>query len=110
MTIQIPNVGQALVNAKGMIASVWVNFFTQFGNPPSPAILQTTGQLNKSNSLKAAEPGNYIVTGGTISVLNLIRGTTIINLLGQKIIPVERADIVQIQYSVAPVIYFFPRY
>lgn len=88
------------VIGSAFITLVWASFFQQF-TQKAPAVQDVT----ISGSPFEYTPNNkgiFVVTGGTISNLSLIRGTVTINLTGQKIIPVSIGDTLSITYSIVP--------
>lgn len=54
--------------------------------------------------------GTIVVTGGTVSAISLIRqGTSVATGITAGLIPLSRLDSVQVTYSAAPTMTFFPR-
>jgi len=93
-------IGNAFVNL------VWASFFQQF-TQQAPAVQNIT--LDSSPFLITPNnKGIFIITGGTISILNLIRGIVTINVTGERIIPVSIGDSLEVNYSVLPTIQFLP--
>lgn len=103
-----PSLAQKVVDAVGKIIQPWNSYLQQFTQAPPKFTLVTV--TASPFTYEAVEPGYLILTGGVISILDLIRGTDIINLTGQKIIPVSIADSIEVTYSVLPTINFVPIY
>lgn len=104
----LPNMGAALVVVKnkagdiigkGFIVDPWNSYFQQFGQV-APTAAAVTGA--SPFSYTANTKGNFFVIGGTISNISLIRGTDILNVTGEKIIPISIGDTVKVTYSVLP--------
>ncbi len=105
MTLKLPNLQSALVNAKGFVLQPWISFFQQFTQAPSQVI-----DLNVNASpfvYTAVEPGILVISGGTISAITLTRGSTTVTIMG-SFIPLAIQDMVTITYSVLPIVQFFP--
>lgn len=110
MSIVIPNLARPLVDIRsGMVMgqSEWVAYLTQFVDAPTVPIVLTVGT---GVAYKAKEPGNIILSGGTVSNVVLRRGKISVNLTGIRIIPVEIKDYVTVTYTGGTVIQFWPRY
>ena len=109
MTIIVPNLNRPLVNKDGLVTkqSEWVAFFSQFVTAPN-VVVDIAGVSPLSYIVK--EPGSVYVNGGTVSSIIFSRGTTNLDVTGQKLIPVEIKDIVTVTFTVAPTIQFVPRY
>lgn len=91
---------------QAFITQVWASFFQQF-TQQAPAVQELV--LTASPFLITPNTkGNFIITGGTISNVSLIRGPIIINVTGEKIIPISIGDTLSITYSVLPVVQFLP--
>lgn len=107
MTLILPNLKSALVNAKGFVLQPWITFFQQFTQAPSQVI--DLNVIVSPFSYTAVEPGFLAITGGTISAITLTRGSTTVTITGD-LIPVAIGDIVAITYSVLPTVQFFPSF
>ena len=106
MALIVPRLDARLVDNSGLALPPWTTFFQQFVQAPSSAVSLVVGSSPFSYSAK--EPGQIAVIGGTVSAIALIRGSVNINVTGEKLILVMIKDIVQITYSVKPVIQFLP--
>ncbi len=107
MTLILPNLKSALVNAKGFVLQPWITFFQQFTQAPSQVI--DLNVIVSPFSYTAVEPGFLAITGGTISAITLTRGSTTVTITGD-LIPVAIGDIVAITYSLLPTVQFFPSF
>lgn len=108
MSIQLPNLRSPIADKNGQVADPWTAFFSQFGTPPTTHVLIVL--TGSPFFYTAKEPGNIFVTGGTVSLIKLFRGSHFITLTGQTIIPVEMKDGISITYSSPPTVQFLPRY
>lgn len=106
--IGLPSQLAPLVDNLGKILRPWTQYLQQFTQAP-PNIMAAV-VLVSPFSYKAKEPGNIVISGGTVSDVKLTRGNKTINLTGVRIIPVSINDIVLITYSVLPTIQFIPAY
>lgn len=106
--LPLPNMRAPLVSVKdnngkelykGYILDPWNSYLQQFGQV-APTSAPVTGP--SPFSYTANTKGNFIVIGGTVSVITLTRGTTSFNLTGEKIIPISIGDTITITYSVVP--------
>lgn len=98
------SIGGRRYEGQAYIIPPWNNYFQQFAqNPPAATeiTLDVSPFLITPNAL-----GTLFIIGGTISEILLIRGTTSIDLTGEKIIPIRLTDSVQITYAVAPAVTF----
>lgn len=103
-----PNTIAKFVDTLGRISQPWIQYLQQFTQAPPNFILVSVSASPFSYTAK--EPGSVVITGGTVSAVHLVRGTTDINLTGQKIIPMSINDTVIVTYSVLPTIQFIPIY
>lgn len=108
MTQPVLNMTAPLVNERGQIIPPWNSFFQQFTQAPTGvmSLIVTASPF----SYQAREPGYINVSGGTVSVLTLVRGLVVINVLNVKLIPVSIKDTVIVTYSVIPTIKFIPQF
>ena len=116
MTQPVPNLQSPIVDKDtGYIINPWNIWFQQFSEPPN----KTLNVIVKPSpfSYKANRIGNVVINGGTVSLIQLIRGTTILNLFtdtiggsgstGIRLVPVSIGDIVKITYfPTAPIVQF----
>lgn len=104
-----PNIVQAFVNRAGIILQPWMGYLQQFTTAP-PAF-NTIDVGVSPFEYEAREPGNIIITGGTVTDVLLTRGQETLDLGAfVTIIPVAINDIITITYSVLPTITFIPSY
>ena len=96
-----------LCMTSGRPATEWLKFFNQL---TAPAAMQTTVTLTGSPfSYVAAETGNILVVGGTVSKISLIRGgVTIPTGLTAGFIALVKGDTAKITYSAAPTVTWLP--
>jgi hypothetical protein len=100
LSLSVPNLQSALVNAKGIVLQPWITFFQQFVQTPSAAMQQSA-----NSSYTAKEPGTVSIAGGT--AIMFTRGSTAVSVTG-NLMPVEIGDVVS--WSGPATIVFFPRY
>lgn len=102
-----PSLLDPLVNGAGRLVPPWNIFFERFVKPPA-AITAVTVAASPF-SYTASQGGNLVVTGGTVSNIQISRGTSVIST-GQTagLIPLAQGDIAIITYSVLPTINFVP--
>lgn len=108
-----PNTIQDFVNSAGRILKPWIQYLQQFTQSPPNFINLTVGSSPFSYSAK--EPGYIYIFGGTVSVIQLIRGTIafsigIVSGVAGQTVPVSINDTVKITYSVKPSVWFIPIY
>lgn len=104
----LPNQVAPIANSDLTIKSPWNSYLQQFTQAPAAAI---TNVVSVSPYIFVArEPGNLIISGGTISSISFKRGSVTIDLTGQRIIPVSISDSVTIAYSFMPSVQFLPLY
>lgn len=108
MTLPVYNLSSAFgrVDRDGKVYVVppW-NMFLQQLVQPAPAVAAIIVGASPF-SFTANSKGTLIISNGTISNISLIRGSDVINLTGQRIIPISINDIVSVTYSVAPTLQF----
>jgi nucleoid-associated protein YgaU len=114
-SLPVPNIQSAIVSVKdksgnilgqGFLISPWNSFFQQsFQQAPSVRNVTLTGS---PFSYQANENGTVILSNGTVSAINLIRGliTIPLSLVRPLIIPISIGDTVKVTYSVAPTFQF----
>lgn len=106
--IPLPNQLSKLVGRFGGILPPWNFFLQQFVQAP-PKFMDIIVDTSPF-SYQSREPGFVYVTGGTVSDIELMRGTDLINITGTKLIPVAISDTVIVTYSVLPTIKFLANY
>ena len=104
----LPNMMAPLVNKIGRLLPPWNSYLQQFTQAP-PAFNNITVGASPF-SYVAKEPGNLIITGGTVSAVVLTRALVSINVAAARIVPVGIDDVVTITYSALPTIRFIPSY
>lgn len=87
MTQPVPNLQARLVDAAGKLIPPWNTWFSQFTRDAAAVI-----DCSATNPLTANAVGTVILTGAL--TVTLTRGTTVINLNGERIIPVGIGDTV----------------
>lgn len=106
----IPNAGDKMVDAQGRPTQAWWRFFNKlFAKPPAESGITVTASPFLTGFTK---DGFVIVEGGTVSLIELLRGSSVITTYnlgataGQFV--VKNGDAIQITYTVAPTVTFFP--
>lgn len=87
MTLPVPNINAPLVDKLGKLLPPWNSFFQQFVQK-APAVANVTSP----SPFTANANGTVILIGAT--TISLTRGSIIIDLTGEKIIPVSVGDTV----------------
>lgn len=100
-------IGQVRQDGNVLITPVWQRWFNSFLQaPPAPSAATLSAS---PASLTAQAPGSFLVTGGTVSVISIQRGTaTLVTGQTSGFIPVAVADRIVITYSVLPAVQFLP--
>ena len=107
MSIPLPNTTIPFVDMSGRLSQPWLYWFQSIGGPGAASSTVTVGA--SPFSFAASYQGNLLVEGGTVSAIDLVRGTTIISTgMTSGFIPVSRNDIVIITYTVLPNVTFIP--
>lgn len=104
-----PNITSRFIDNAGKVVKPWIQYLQQFTRQPPNAMAVSVSGFPVSFSFTAAEPGQLVITG-TVSKINLIRGTTTVEIIGTNIISLSVNDTVQISYTSPPKILFFPSY
>ena len=112
MTLPVLNLLSALVEIRkgangklqGYLIPPWNSFFQQFVQP-APAVVDVALDGSPATFTPNVN-GNLIISGGVVSNISLMRGTSVIDLTGEKIIPTAINDTVSITYSSAPSVKF----
>lgn len=106
---RLPNLNSPFVRLpSGLLIAPWNSYLQQFTQTPPPIIGIVAGP--SPFDYTAVEPGHVSVNGGSVSLIQLIRGNVIIAIVGSNLVPVGIADVVRITYSVLPTIKFIPMY
>lgn len=104
MNLPLPNMRSPLVDKDGRILAPWNSFFQQLTQQPeaiSNIVVGPSPFLFTANNV-----GQVFIRGGTVSLVQFIRGTTIIDMLLVREILVSIGDTIRITYSVLPTIQF----
>lgn len=102
-----PSTIQKFTDKAGQILKPWIQYLQQFTQAP-PNIINLTVSSSPF-SYTAKETGFVYIIGGSVSAINLIRGSISIVVTG-SLIPTAVNDTVQVTYSVLPTIKFIPSY
>lgn len=108
MKARIPSPAAPIAEPKtGLISQVWNLFFRDLIAPAqSAAGVVLTGSPFQ---FQASDDGYVLIAGGTVSAVDLIRGTTTIPTgLTAGFFPVSQGDILEITYAVGPTVTFIP--
>lgn len=107
---RLPNAADKLIDEQGRPSQVWWRFFNRlFDRPPRESAI-TVGASPFLTSF--TQDGFVIVEGGTVSLIELLRGSSVLTTYnlgataGQFV--VKNGDAIQITYTVAPTVTFFP--
>jgi len=104
-----PSVLSDFVDAGKKIVLPWIQYLQQFTIAPPSFMPVIVG--SSPFEYTAEEPGNLFISGGTVTGITLTRGADTITLpTSITLIPVAVADIVEVTYSVLPIIKFIPSY
>lgn len=107
-TLPLPSLVSPLVDRLGKLVPPWNSWFQQFAQA-APAVANITIGISPF-SYTANSNGSLIVSGGTVSNISLIRGTTTIivatSTVNPVIIPISIGDTVQVTYTVSPTMQF----
>lgn len=106
--IPLPNLVSPFINATRNLIAPWNFYLQQFTQAPPNIAAIPVGPSPFSYTAK--EPGNVSVTQGTVTAVTLTRGQLIIDVSGQKLIPVAIEDTVTVTYSVLPAVNFLANY
>lgn len=107
-TLPVPNLLSPLVNAAGKLIPPWNSWFQQFSQAAPAVAAITVG--GSPFSYTANSNGNLIVSGGTVSLITLTRGTDTIIIATStatpRIVPISIGDTITVTYSVLPTLQF----
>lgn len=100
-------IGQVRQDGNVLVTPIWQRWFNSLLQAPPPPVAATLSA--SPASLTAPTPGNYLITGGTVSAIAIQRGTaTMVTGQTSGFIPVAVADRVVITYSAPPTVQFLP--
>lgn len=106
----LPNAGDKLIDEQGRPSQAWYRLFSRlFAKPPRESAV-TVGASPFLTGF--TEDGFVIVEGGTVSLIELLRGSSVVTTYnlgataGQFV--VKNGDAIQITYTSPPTITFFP--
>lgn len=108
MTLPVPNLTAPLVNKLGKLIPPWNTWFQQFSQS-APQVAAITVAASPF-SYTANDVGNLIISGGTVSLITLTRGTVTITIATStatpRIVPISIGDMVSVTYTVLPTMQF----
>ena len=105
----IPSVSVPVVDKDGYIlpGSGWHRFFVSLSQSPQAAQAPAVGVSPYSFAVPAN--GSFVVSGGTVSLIQLTRGRATVGLgVTSGIFPASTGDTFKITYTVAPTVTFLP--
>jgi hypothetical protein len=102
----IPDRNQPLVDNRGLVTQIWQQFFNALR--PSVDAISALVVSASPTSFTASQRGTVAVSGGTLTAVSLLRGSTTVALGTSRVIPVSNGDIVRVTYTVAPTMSFIP--
>lgn len=115
--LPVPSLSSALVKVtdgrgniigKGYVIPPWNSWFQQFSQS-APSVATIAVGVSPF-SYTANSNGNLIISGGTVSNISLIRGTTTIVIATStaipRIVPISIGDTVRVTYTVLPTLQF----
>lgn len=107
MSKQSPSLAAPAVTDRGFFTPQWVRFFTDLIAPPKAF---TSFALGLSPAtVQPSMAGHLLISGGTVSAVNLRRGAATVTLPGTSgMYPVSDGDEVVITYTVVPTVQFIP--
>lgn len=116
-TLPLPNMSAALVKVvggngqvigRGYVVPPWNSWFQQFSQAAPDVIDVAIG--TSPFSYTPNSNGTLVISSGTVSLINLIRGTTTIavatSTANPVIVPIALGDTVEVTYTVAPTMQF----
>lgn len=110
-TRPVPNLNAPIGIARGAkvhLLEPWVQFFQQFVQNAPTVVNATVG--TSPFSYTPNQNGTVIVSGGTVSLIQLIRGAISITIATSttdpSVIPVSIGDTVKVTYTVLPTMQF----
>ena len=113
MAFRIPNMFAPLVNKiTGVIVPPWNSFFQQFTNPAQA--ISDIAVTGSPFQIQQNDIGHFLVSGGTVSAIKIIRGKTTItvatNTTNPRLVPISLGDTLEVTYTVVPTIKFIPQW
>lgn len=104
---KLPNNTPVFLDTNGRVSLPWFYWFQSLVGPGQPITSITVGA--SPSSFTANENGNFVVTGGTVSNIQITRGTTTIAVgFNSGMIAVKQNDIMIVTWTVLPTISFIP--
>lgn len=102
----IPQPRAKFLNPDGSVTDWWYRFFSSIFSVPVPesTITVTTSPFTYT----AQVAGMVLITGGTISQINLVRSTTVTTGLTTGQFILGKGDSLVVTYSVTPTMTFYP--
>lgn len=105
--MQTPSAQAPVVRPDGTAQPAWYRFFATIPNSPQPAASVTPGASPYSYTANSA--GTLVISGGTVSSVQVTRGRTTIGAgMISGMFPAQQGDVFIITYSVVPTITFLP--
>lgn len=103
----VPSSQQPIADpSTGMVTTFWQRFFNALVSAPGPIVSVTVDP--SPFMYTAGAPGTLVISGGTISAVDLSRNTASISLGTSRSISMANGDGVTITYSVMPTVSFIP--
>ncbi len=104
MTNPVLNLNSPLVDKLGKVIPPWNSFFQQF-TEKAPAVINVTVGASPF-SYTPNKRCNILISDGTVSAIELIRGTVVMPLSTVRplMVPIGIADTLRVTYSVLPTI------
>jgi hypothetical protein len=104
---RLPNNNPAFLDTNGRVSLPWFYWFQSLVGPGQP-ITPITVTASPS-SFTANENGSFVISGGTVSNIQITRGVTTIAVgFTSGIVPVKQNDIVIVTWTVIPTVNFIP--
>ena len=103
----VPSSQQAIADKQGKITTPWQRFFNALVSAAAP--IQSVTLTGSPFAFRAGSGGNLAVSGGTVSAIDITRGTTTVSTGATSgTFPVANGDVVSITYTVLPTVSFIP--
>lgn len=107
MTVKLFNQSVPFTDKNGKLTQVGSSFLNELVKPPGPASSVTV--TGSPFTYDASTRGTLVVTGGTVSAIQLNRqGETYSFGVTSGLVPVGAEDAITITYTVAPTVTFIP--
>lgn len=86
----------------------WWQFFVNLSQQSARSPVAVISPSASPYTYTAAQIGSLVVRGGTVSLLQLVRGGSAVNVTGAVVVPLCADDSVVVTYSVMPTVTFVP--